>query len=469
MSQPYQSRILRQVLQTSQRWAETSRVAWRTVQRNVSWGAAWGANVLLSPFWAAFRAGERVGFQVKGQAQRGGLGEGPTPSNTPGESAPGETSPAGALSWLPRSLQALTKRLQTKPNLPQVQGQGPEPAISPAAPLPALASASTPISTPISTSTPTPTPTPTLGSIQSSLLGFRSKVLKLWSGKSPLQLKPDRAIQQALLSVNLLLLSTDLPARLDPTQLVSVPPTPTTLTVTQPNAPVVRGIASDLQSRSLVLVSDLNQVLTLLSPAQQDYLQQQIDQALGSSNPSLRQLLGRGLQALGTKFGFARLPWAMAEPQTSNPNLQPRREREMALAPDSSQRVTSPMIHTPEVQSGEAASSLASLGADPWNSPWDLEAEPLEPSRSAGGGALPGGGSPTQRQITADATSRPSPLSRRQAKSAEIEWASPIIDLHPSFLGYLRSPWEKFLRACDRLLTWLEHLVFALKDWVRSL
>ena len=280
---------------------------------------------------------------------------------------------------------------------------------------------------------------------------FQQKVTPWLKGTELQETEPDTPILEILEEVIQLNPPVKLPSLVQPT-LSSPYPLPKQL---------LQGIASQVDSGKLVLISQANQALDILKPEQQQKIQLAIAQKLLPTSPtSLPQIPLSTLAQQADLFPPIRRFWQLmawmekgevalaidsfGESQTQQPQATAQLNTFTANAP----WLTSLDLHPPsgfnyDVPSTQPIAQPAPIrGDDPW-----LTSEELF-------GAIP---TPTQ------------PSSIRQPQASSIPEPAPdYIETQATSHEYILSPTEKFLLWLDRLLLKVEEQVSKVWRWLNE-
>ncbi len=258
--------------------------------------------------------------------------------------------------------------------------------------------------------------------------------------------------------------ATRLPTNSLSSGLTSINREPRVVTRTDALVGTIRGLASQIASRALVLVTDQNIVLDILQPGQQQFLQRVIAwevahfwrvQRLQATVSHLAWTPRLGVDApwllrvyLDVMAWMARTPVAIAA------NLFREAETWGALA-DSTYPRESPTLATPHVYAKPSLGSMSSLS---WESPTVAAPYALQshPSHQKQPQPLPATvPNPFPRATALLQTPPQTPLAPLNLASS-----TDYIDTAATLVGYWRSPLERFLRWLDRCLVWLERWLF---------
>jgi len=224
----------------------------------------------------------------------------------------------------------------------------------------------------------------------------------------------------------------------DPTQ----PLVPGTTAIAQSSLPVgtIRGLASVIRTRSLVLVSDQNTVLDILTPTQQAWLQEVIAWEVvhfvrvRRLRDSLHRLAWIPRPDEGAPWwvrGYLRLmAWMASTPVAIAANLFYEAEAQAYLAAEA-----------------EPFDSIGATQSHPdgvFELPILIESPVLEPLQVAI--------APTTRLSPQIEKLKQPTVERNLSHSSDSDY----IDTSVSLVGYVQSPFEQFLRWVDRCLLWVE-------------
>jgi len=226
-------------------------------------------------------------------------------------------------------------------------------------------------------------------------------------------------------------------AEMDPTHLV-----PGKTAITQSSVPVgtIRGLASVIRTRSLVLVSDQNTVLDILTPTQQAWLQEVIAWEVvhfvrvRRLRDSLKRLAWIPRPDPGAPWwvrGYLRLmAWMASTPVAIAANLFYEAEAQAYLAAEAETfdavrvaRLQPELVFEPPILTDASALTAAQVEI-----------------------------APTTRPATQLEKSSQTTVERNLARTDESDY----IETSVSLVGYVQSPFEQFLRWVDRCLLWVE-------------
>jgi hypothetical protein len=494
-SGPYQSRILSSVTRFARRYMDQAAIA----VRQLGMTASLGVQVLLYPIYALFQVSRVLGAQVQHTIEfRLPRFRRKTVRNPFSlESRPATLSVDTAIQEALRMVQqfllpiATPVRIESSPLLPDSQKATADEfhgAWLPPLPL--------------------------------SVIQFRDRVRGLLQTTSPaaepVPPSPNplirfrqRASQLTRQAAGLLYTWIAMAASLMPTQEANhaIADSSDALHGTEESPVFIRGIATLLETRSLVLVTNQNQVLDLLTPEQQEKLRHRIiwQVAHYGRYQKLR---------LATRQAFLRLQspsperpvlplvrafhWVMAWMQTSPVAIAVNLFRETSLVIQSTQVPVLPTTTSLTAPMATAlpftASAIAALpfGATlsalmPARSRTIPPESSLQPGMGIGAIALSSSstatldslfpGTITTTNDTSTVTRASRPASTPAPASTTAVNRSPIqpdyIDTQFTLLGYVQTPIETILRWCDRILVWLEDfLVMAWKtiwEWICQL
>jgi hypothetical protein len=278
------------------------------------------------------------------------------------------------------------------------------------------------------------------------------------------------------------------------------------------NSPVVRGIATQLSSRTLVLVTVQNEILDILTPQQQQKLQERIIgevadywryqplahsapyQALAFLDRTVAELESNHLApvskvaitALSKAFALGKRRWEIAQLSSRHGSL-PQQESSHQLPP---QLVTSDvdpwltltdLFGDPESSKGEPATQhMPESSTSQTMSQLGGKTNPALPSSQSPGYSLLNLLNGFQKRLSQ--TKQASGLvsedvslvsageisNQPRSQSTQLDPASDWIETRATEMGYVKHPLEQLLEWLDRAMLWLEELLMRVFHWVRS-
>jgi hypothetical protein len=372
-SGPFQSRVLRRVVQWAQAWRTRAQVSWRSLKTT----ASWTAQILVYPIYAAFQAVRLINLRLQ-QAQAVDI------------------------------TRKATRQTQQAFNI----------------------DTGTAVAVELNPTCDTP--------LYQVLEFVRVSVLPALPGwqQTPILIRGDRWSSQGLL-----------PGTNEDSFLA----TSSAITNAIPTMPqrspgeivpigAIRAIASVIATRSLVLVTDRNTVLDILSPAQQQQLRQQITwevarllrlRRLQTAMIRLSDIPQPATTAHRLVRAFLRLMrWVAKTPVAIAANLFYEAEFYRLTAasdeiPQSSPIAIALAIPTISNQPTQLSNPLPEVGTNP--TIFEGKIETLKPKQSSA-----------------------------------ITSHSDAIDTPATLVGYIQSPIEKLLRWLDRCVFWVENLVISI-------
>ena len=238
------------------------------------------------------------------------------------------------------------------------------------------------------------------------------------------------------------------------------------------NRAVIQGIATQLSSRTLVLISAQNEILDILTPQQQQKLQEQItkevadywryqrlahsDKQRFTLNPyQALAFLDRTVAYLESNQAIARdatdagtlrikaLIWAAIDyffgPRYSKPAVATTPVADSLELPAGSKPRGKPLPHRPPSKLPSRL-QLINSDVDPWLSESDLF------------------GVPESGKIS----------NQPRNQNTQLNPAPDWIETHATKVGYVKHPLEQLLEWLDRGMLWLEELLTRVFQWVRS-
>lgn len=238
------------------------------------------------------------------------------------------------------------------------------------------------------------------------------------------------------------------------------------------NRAVIQGIATQLSSRTLVLIAAQNEILDILTPQQQQKLQEQItkevadywryqrlahsDKQRFTLNPyqalafldrtvaylESNQAIARDATAAGT-LRIQALIWAAIDyffgPRYSKPAVATTPVADSLELPAGSKPRGKPLPHRPPSKLPSRL-QLINSDVDPWLSESDLF------------------GVPESGKIS----------NQPRNQNTQLNPAPDWIETHATKVGYVKHPLEQLLEWLDRGMLWLEELLTRVFLWVRS-
>ncbi|MBD2462637.1 hypothetical protein H6G89_16475 [Oscillatoria sp. FACHB-1407] len=492
-SNPYQSRLFKFIVQQTRQLRDRSLQTWRQLRL----GTIWGAQIALYPIYAAFQATRLAGKQLR-QAVR-------------------QTTPR-----LKAAQRTVQTTLQRKARAPEVT-----PPIEVDAPVKqTLATVQTfalPVDIPGCDRSASSLPLN-----QGNLDGFEAARLLQAEGVKSQNNRILRELKK--LADQFLRRGTDLELKslnspnlqtLEDSPKPSLQATPDQLATVQ--ADPIRGIASLLTTRKLVLVTVQNQILDILTPEQDDYLRRRMIGAIASYLREWRQLAALQLSPFNALPPLAPRPnalppvrsfcdlmrWMQYSPVAIAVNLF----HEASLVPNHQRRTTTlETFHDP----WEEVAAIPSLARFLQNSPQSRQSSSTDSAIELPVSSLPSGAElpllsgsrrivPTgTRAVTSVKTGSQSSVATRSgvlaqqtslapnaAPAAEtlervpladiqIQPARPgetsslqrspekgVIDIQASLVTYVKHPLQQVLEWIDQGMLWLEKQVIQLVNWLR--
>lgn len=377
-SGPFQSRIVRQVVQWAQTWTTRAQVSWRSLKTT----ASWTGQILVYPIYAAFQAARLINLRLQ-QAQA---------ANIARKSAHSAHQPISIDTGT-----AVTAELNPTCDTPIRQ---------------------------------------ILEMVRVSILPERPG----WE-QTPMLIEGSLWVGQSRL------LAANHASALAAAQPANIAAPPANHAVVPIGA--ICGIASVMATRSLVLVTDRNTVLDILSPAQQQHLRQQIAWEV------VRLLRSRQIQA-----DLARLSY-IPRPNAETPHLMRAFLRLMQWMATAPVAIAANLFHEAEYTSLLATSiNLAHLTTVPTTSLFsDASAQPAQLLWQP----------PTPNlTTTASPSAETRIVSSEPTQSALLNQQSDDIDTPATLVGYIQSPIETLFRWLDRCVFWIETLVVNVWRQLRS-
>lgn len=267
------------------------------------------------------------------------------------------------------------------------------------------------------------------------------------------------------------------------------------------NRPVVRGIATQLSNRTLVLITAQNEILDILTPQQQQKIQERIigevanywhfvppsspplvlfsHQALAFLDRTVAELESSRLAsvsevakaliwaAIDYFFGNrGRSELGQTTPTDRSLELpagsKPRRKR----LPHRGSASKLPQAQLP------SRTQVVKADVDPWLTFSDLFGDPSEGEITFDNGLQ---ASPQSKQASGLVKRQKTPRPVRAGESrqsssqgTQLESAPEWIETHATVMGYVKHPLEQLLKWLDRAVLWLEELVVRVLQWVQQ-
>lgn len=230
--------------------------------------------------------------------------------------------------------------------------------------------------------------------------------------------------------------------------------------------PVVRGVATLLETRAIVLVSNQNEILDVLTAAQQQQLRQKIiwEVAHYQRYLQVRQETQRPL----SPFHPATADSPVLPPVRAFQNLMAwMQSGAVAIATNLFSEATLVSKTKPPASPDQLSESRSPSPPTPATSNWSVIALTPMLSVAGVGGAIALNPNfdltaPTPRSPTPQSPAAQTSITQpRQTRNIPVA-APDYIDIPATAVEYIQPLWERLLRWLDRLLLWLENAIRAL-------
>ncbi len=279
------------------------------------------------------------------------------------------------------------------------------------------------------------------------------------------------------------------------------------------NRPVVQGIATQLSNRTLVIVTAQNKILDILTPQQQQKLQEQItrevakywhhrilqkdkgirgnsfsDQALAFLDRTVAELESNRLAPVSeVAIALVQRSWGLvlAVQNRLSVSLSGKAQldniRQPAIAPAPAEtpkfRIQALIWAAIDYFFGNRGEKhLFSDDLDPWLTSSDLFGTPESEGVLMAHSQLQSQLVERQKHNRTVDRARKKPRSLKTSESlqpssqdTQLEPAPEWIETHAAAMGYVKHPLEQLLEWLDRAMLWLEEVLMSAGQWVRSL